>query len=180
MMSSPTTSPPTRASTSTTATASKAEGSNWTKASGKLSLRMKGQTHTATRLTARLVVEDLGITAQPGDWLVNNLRGLVTAVIAPKDFPGAYEVIQEGTLTLSRTDREGLEETLGIGTTRTPLDLAHAVGRLARIQIGEIVVPFTPGQLEELKHRAEKRGQTVQQAMQAVVDRLKDEIFWKG
>jgi len=82
------------------------------------------------------------------------------------------------TLTLIQCGR--LEETLGIGATRSFEQLVKAVERLAAIKVGEIKLPFTPGQLTELKHRAEKRGRTIEQEMKAVVDRIRDELFYKG
>lgn len=54
------------------------------------------------------------------------------------------------------------------------------IERLASIKIGDIRIPFTPGQLSELQHRASKRGHTVEQEMRAVVARIEDELFYKG
>lgn len=73
-----------------------------------------------------------------------------------------------------------IEDTLGIGTTQSAPHLIAAIERLARVEIGEVVIPFTPGQLAEIKHRAQKRGRTVAEEIQAVVDRIRDEIFYKG
>jgi len=173
----PTTSPPTAASTSTPATAS-----NWTTAS-RVSLRRKGATLIATRAGIESLVPIGGqeIVAHVGDWIVRTQPGSVPiAVIPTAQFPGPFEIVEDGTLVLSQRDREAIEATTGIGTTRSAADLLAGVRRLARIQIGEVVIPFTPGQIEELAHRAEKRGQTLRQAMQAVVDRIQDEIFWKA
>lgn len=116
--------------------------------------------------------------ARVGDWVIYGGQGAqVIGVIAPADFPAPYEIVTEGSLTLSRAEREQIEATTGVGTTQTAAALLAAVQRLARITIGEVALPFTPGQIEELQHRAQKRGQTVQQALQAVVDRIHDEIF---
>jgi len=116
-----------------------------------------------------------------GDWAIyTGHSNIVVAVIPDAEFPGPYEIVAEGSLTLSKADREALEAVTGIGTTQTPAGLVLAVSRLARISIGDVNLPFTPGQMEELKHRAEKRGQTVEQALKAVVDRIRDEIFHRG
>lgn len=56
----------------------------------------------------------------------------------------------------------------------------RAIDRLASIAIGDIRLPFTPGQLAELQHRAAKRGRTVEQEMRAVVSRIEEELFYKG
>lgn len=83
-------------------------------------------------------------------------------------------------LSLSALDCRTLEDLVGIGTTRSAPDLLKAVERLGSIRIGDIRLPFTPGQLNEIQHRAQKRGRTVEAEMQAVVDRLQDELFYKG
>lgn len=69
---------------------------------------------------------------------------------------------------------------LGLGTTMSAEALLKAVNRLGTIKIGDIRIPFTPGQLEELQHRAGKRGRTVEMEMRAVVARIEDELFYKG
>jgi len=83
-------------------------------------------------------------------------------------------------LQLTPLDCTRLEETTGFASTRTVEEFLRAVERLASITIGDIRIPFTPGQLAELKHRAAKRGRTVEVEMQAVVDRIRDELFYKG
>jgi hypothetical protein len=114
-----------------------------------------------------------------GDWLI--LSGSQTiAVLADKDFPGPYEIVGEGTLTLTKQDQELLEATAGIGAAQSARSLIAAVQRLARIRIGDVTIPFTPGQLEEIAHRATKRGIPVARAVQEIIDRIKDELFWKS
>lgn len=103
------------------------------------------------------------------------------AVVPDSAFPPpAFEVILDGGLQLSRAECELLEQTTGLGTTRNARDLLQAVKRLASISIGQVDIPFTPGQIEELQHRANKRGQTIAQTIKAVVDRINDELFWRG
>jgi hypothetical protein len=70
--------------------------------------------------------------------------------------------------------------TTGFGSTRSGPDLVKAIERLASIKVGDIRIPFTPGQVAELQHRAMKRGRTVEAEMKAVVDRIEDELFHKG
>jgi hypothetical protein len=83
-------------------------------------------------------------------------------------------------LQLSSAEIRALDDLLGLGATRSGPDLVKAVERLASLRFGDIRIPFTPGQLAEIQHRAAKRGRTVQAEMQAVVDRLQDELFYKG
>jgi len=83
-------------------------------------------------------------------------------------------------LQLSPADCNRLEEITGFGSTRSPEVFLAAVDRLASMRFGDIRVPFTPGQLEEIAHRASKRGRTVQAEMQAVVDRIQDELFHRA
>jgi len=90
-----------------------------------------------------------------------------------------YQIVTEG-LTIPRESCVRIEEITGVGTTRTPAELLKAVSRLAAIAIGDVHIPFTPGQLEEIKHRAGKRGFSVAQELQRIVDRIKDEIFYKS
>ena len=117
-------------------------------------------------------------SVKPGDWIVT-LGTDVVDVVSPKEFPTKYAFIEEGTL-IPRADCTRIEEITGVGTARTAEDLYQAVDRLARIAIGDVQVRFTPGQLEEIKHRARKRGLTVPQELQRIVDRIKDEIFYKS
>lgn len=127
------------------------------------------------------IIGDAGETvARVGDWVIMQDTYPI-AVVAPADFPPpAFEIIQEGGLQLSRAECELLEQTVGLGTTRNARDLLQGMRRLASISIGNVNIPFTPGQIEELQHRAKKRGQTVEQAIKAVVDRINDELFWRG
>jgi hypothetical protein len=73
-----------------------------------------------------------------------------------------------------------LEALLGVSVPLSPSSLYTAVERLASLRIGDIRLPFTPGQLAELQHRAAKRGRTVEAEMKAVVARIEDELFYKG
>lgn len=148
-----------------------------------MGLRRKGATLTGIRqATAGVATLPDGAerVVKPGDWLI--YQGAYLLAICPDaDFPGVtYEIVAEGTLTLTVQDRDRLERSAGIGCTQSAASLIQAVQRLARIQIGDVTIPFTPGQLEELKHRALKRGQTLEQTVQAVIDRIKDELFWRG
>jgi len=112
------------------------------------------------------------------DWIVSR-SGQVIDVCDDAQLARSYTEIQDG-LLIPRPLCTQIEEITGVGTTKTPEALCEAIGRLARIRVGDVKIPFTPGQLEEITHRADKRGQTVKQTIEAIVERIKDEIFYKS
>lgn len=119
------------------------------------------------------------VFVRSGDWIITAGQQIV-------DWSGSaalsthYERVQTAKLEISPETAQRLERTLGLGATRDAYSLVDAVERLARISIGSVVVEFTPGQLEEIKHRASKRGHSVAEELRAVVDRVKDDIFHRG
>ena len=117
------------------------------------------------------------VFASAGDWQIGHGTQTVDVV---SDLTPHYEPIIETQLTLSKPDCDALDDTLGLGATHSPASLRTAVERLASIKIGDIRIPFTPGQLIELQHRAAKRRRTVEAEIRAVVSRIEDELFWKG
>jgi hypothetical protein len=138
-------------------------------------------------LMARVVPEPCAIpladgrtlTARPGDWRI--FRGDLTVdVVSPARFAAEYEPVRQGGLELPQAACDQLEGTLGLGATRAVPVLLAAVERLASVRIGDIRIPFTPGQLAELSHRAQKRGRTVEAELRAVVARIEDDLFYKG
>lgn len=135
----------------------------------------------ARRLHEAVLVEIAGegVSLRAGDWLI--VRG-TTAVgwALGGNLVEHYEIVPEGDLALPMAVRQRIEKTTGIGSTNSPAALAGAIERLASIQIGTIAIEFTPGQLEEIRHRASKRGHTVEQELRAAVDRVKGEIFHRG
>jgi hypothetical protein len=114
-----------------------------------------------------------------GDWLITRGTQAVDGVPA-KLFAERYELVTPTALSLSAAQCQRIERTTGIGTTTAPDALAAAIERLASITVGEVKIEFTPGQLDELAYRATKRGRPIAAEIQAVVDRVRDEIFWKG
>lgn len=149
----------------------------------RVNLRRRGTPLVAIKLTQAMTefaaADGSSIWGRAGDWKVMN-GNVVVQILTAKEFPGPYEIEQQGTLTLTKQDRELLEEITGIGSTTSAGALIAATARLARIAIGDVTIPFTPGQLEEITYRASKRGITVQRAIQDVIDRIKDELFHRG
>jgi hypothetical protein len=142
-------------------------------------LRRKGAPLAGIRATATtsvILADGATVAVKVGDWQI--LSGsIVLAVLADRDFPGPYEIVAEGTLILSKTAREAIERTAGIGATQTEQALVAAIDRLAKISIGDVRIDFSPGQLSEIQHRATKRGITVERALLDVIDRIRGEIF---
>jgi hypothetical protein len=83
-------------------------------------------------------------------------------------------------LTLTPVEVDQIATALGLGARPTAVSILAAIHRLASVRIGDIRIPFTPGQLAELQHRAGKRGRTVEAEMRAVVARVEEELFYKG
>jgi hypothetical protein len=83
-------------------------------------------------------------------------------------------------LALTPAETDQIAVALGLGARPTAGSILAAIDRLAAVRIGDIRVPFTPGQLSELQQRAAKRGRTVEAELQAVVARIQDELFYKG
>lgn len=119
------------------------------------------------------------VRAVVGDWLITRGRATVD-IVGPAQLAERYSTMDPGERLLTTASCTRLEQTLGLGATANTDNLVAAVERLARISIGEIHIDFTPGQLEEISYRATKRGRTVKQELQAVVDRIREEIFWKN
>lgn len=139
-------------------------------------------TLVATEVIAPHTVTDQGgrlVRAEPGDWIITE-GTRVLDVVSEAVLASRYERVDPGAVVLASDRCQTLEGLLGVGATRTPETLLAAVQRLAHITIGTITIDFTPGQLEEISQRAKKRGQTVEQALRAVVDRIRDEIFWRS
>jgi hypothetical protein len=99
------------------------------------------------------------------------LDRVALALLRPAPVPG---------LQLSPAECNRLEETTGLASTQSAEAFIRAVERLASIRVGDIRIEFTPGQLSELQYRAQKRGRSIAEEMKAVVDRLRDELFYKG
>jgi hypothetical protein len=146
-----------------------------------VAVRPKEAPLIAVRVTkpTRVVLPDHETTAQPGECLVTRGSQIIR-LLSAEQLAKEYDLVVPGVLTLSRADCHAIEETLGLGATESVPTLLSAIARLASVRIGDIRIPFTPGQLLELQHRAKKRGRTVEAEMKAVVARIEDELFYKG
>lgn len=115
----------------------------------------------------RLDADQKALVLAVGDLLVRHFE----RTPAPVSAPG---------LSLTAIECAQLEDRVGFGATKTAATLLAAVDRLGSIRIGDVRLSFTPGQLRELQHRAEKRGHTIEEEVRAVVERIQDDLFWHG
>jgi len=115
------------------------------------------------------------IYAAIGDWIVANGERIVD-VVPPDQFDRCYEFVSQS-LTLPDKARADLDRVLGLGATHSANDLVFAVDRLARLQIGEIVVELTPPQWEELKKRAAVQNQPVRVFMERLVAKFTQDLW---
>lgn len=148
----------------------------------KIAVVVRPQPLTAVRIVSPQDVplaDGRVLAALPGDWLICRGRQQID-VVGDGILRERYQVVETGAVTLSLADVTRLEETLGVGNAQSTTRLLPAVERLAKIEIGHIRIEFTPGQLEEIALRAKKRNQTIAQAIQSVIDRIREEIFWKA
>ena len=83
-------------------------------------------------------------------------------------------------LQLTPAETDQIAQALGLGAAVTARAILAGIERLAAIRIGDIRIPFTPGQLAELQHRAGKRGRTLDAELRAVVARVEEELFHHG
>lgn len=113
---------------------------------------------------------------EPGDWVVTQ-KDMIIEVLPADIFRHQYEPAQADSLTISGKDRTAIEQILGIGSTLDASRLVGSITRLARLEIGGVVLDFTPGQWEELHHRAKKRGITTENLVKQIVARITSEIW---
>jgi hypothetical protein len=78
---------------------------------------------------------------------------------------------------VAHEDRARLESLLGYGHITTSTDLRDKVERLARLQVGEIEIPFSAAEWQEITHRATKRGITAAEECRRIVAAMHDQFF---
>lgn len=115
-----------------------------------------------------------------GDWLVLVGENQILDVVSPEQLLAKYEIKADGGLSVSGPVRRQIEDLLGMGTGATELTLLAGIQRLARLHLGDIEIPLTPGQWEELQYRADKNQVTVESYLRQIVSRIEDELFHGG
>lgn len=143
-------------------------------------MRKKGGWATAAppAVLGQLVsrVDGQVIMPKAGDLVVSQ-GGFILDVVDEKTLEANYDIKVDGEMRIAPAVKRALEDRLGLGSCATGAALLAAVTRLAKIHVGEVEIPFTTGQLEELQHRAGKNGRTLKQEFQSVARRLESELF---
>jgi hypothetical protein len=141
-----------------------------------LKVRYKGAPLTAYKLYERQNVwlpgQQLAI-GNVGDYLINDTSGKAVALVPDLS---AYDVIEEGIFVSTKFTAD-LERVLGVGAARSPVELVRAVDRLARLEIGGILVDFTPGQWDELRKKAAVQNQSVEDYLNRLVKKFTQDIW---
>lgn len=141
--------------------------------------RIQVEPLTATQLEAEgrfVLANGMNSLGHPGNWVIS--RGSTVLAVLPTDvYQQEYIPVDEHALTLTGADRAEVARALGFGSTDTPQHLVTAATRLAHLTIGTIDVDFTPGQWEELAHRATKRGISVESLVKQIVDKICQDIW---
>lgn len=78
---------------------------------------------------------------------------------------------------INQKELQTLEDILGGGSITNGADLLQKVQRLAGISFGHVRLGFTPGQLEDLKWKAERQGKTVEQLVEQMAPRIHEQFF---
>lgn len=115
-------------------------------------------------------------TVRKGDWTVADGDAILD-VLSPHAFRKAYEPVTPEGLILSDAHRTRLDAALGFGSTVSADQLVAVTERLARLVIGDVKVDFTAGQWDEIAHRAEKRGITVDALIEQIVAKITQDLF---
>jgi hypothetical protein len=82
------------------------------------------------------------------------------------------------TVILSGDALERIDTLLGIGSTASPAALLTAIESWAGITIGGIRLDFSPAQLAEIAHRAEKQGKPPEEIVADIVAQMEDQFFY--
>ena len=117
------------------------------------------------------------LTTQVGEWMITR-DDRVVDVVSTHELKKRYEATERDGILVGGDTRFRIEKALGTGSTETPEMLATAVERLARLRIGDIRLDFTPGQWEEIAHRAGKMGLPAKEVLSRLLDRFCQDL-WK-
>lgn len=150
---------------------------NAPRTSGRITVRPRTRALTAYRAETQEVLE-VGVKSvivAPGQWVVCDGQTVLDVLDAPV-FDKAYLRTETG-LVLSTETRAQVETLLGPGSTRSSDEFLLALKRLARIHCGEIDLPFTPAQVEELKARADKQRIPLDAYVRRLLDRFTQDLW---
>lgn len=122
----------------------------------------------------------MDITIRIPDDLADQYRshgGPVEAAILTQLLRFRHVGPQDRAVVLAHGDRQALEDRLGAGHILGSADLRQKVERLARLRVGEIEIPFTPPQWEELVLRARKLNLPVETEIRRIVAKMSELFF---
>lgn len=85
----------------------------------------------------------------------------------------------ERVLVLAGEALEQIDRDLGIGATRDATALLTAIRGWAGITIGDIRLQFSPAQLAEIAHRADKQGKSPEDVVKEIVSSIESAFFWE-
>lgn len=80
-------------------------------------------------------------------------------------------------VVLSHEDRAAIESRLSSGHILSSADLRAKIEKLAALKVGEIEIPFTPSEWQELVHRATKLHIPVEKEVRRIVSKMHELFF---
>lgn len=89
----------------------------------------------------------------------------------------AKPLVDREAMVLSSRCRAELAEALGGFPVRSETDLLDRVKLLADVRVGKVRIDFTRHELQEMRHRAEKRGWTLTQYITEIATDIKSRWF---
>lgn len=113
-----------------------------------------------------------------GDVVVAYDNGVTVDVLSPTEFERQYIPVAEASgIHLSEESLVRLGKVLRLGATHSEAELVQSVESLASVAIGEVKVQWSPGQIAELKRRADRRNLPYATYVRRIVDHILQE-FW--
>ena len=99
--------------------------------------------------------------------------------VAARVLEGAARILpQQGRyLVVDGADLDVLEQIFSGGSVLNSADLRRKVERLAGISFGHVRLEFSPGQLEEIAHRAERQGLSPEELIRRCAKKMEELFF---
>jgi len=115
-----------------------------------------------------------------GDVRITNEAGEAIDVISADLLTEFYEDVKSDAFALTPDQITRCAKVLRFGATKSAEEFTQAVESMAKVAIGGVKVEWTPGQIDQLKHRASKRGVSVQAYIQSLVEKFMQDIWTLG
>jgi len=113
----------------------------------------------------------------------DRIHGLTNQTVSPESLMAdqlqrfAHVIPSDRIVVLEPASRARLEEILQGGGLADAKDLVAKVQNLASLEIGKVVVDFSPAQWEELRNLARRNAKTVQDVAEATVRGMESIFF---